>query len=56
VRFARRDPFDPASWWRYTDDGLAVVREVFGLLNVWAGFPIEPAVRSADQEDRRGNG
>lgn len=56
VRFARRDPFDPASWWRYTEDALAVVREVLGLLNVWAGFPIQPEVRSADKEDRDKNG
>ena len=56
VRFAKRDPFSPASWWRYTDDALAVVREIFGLLNVWAGFPIQPEVRSADKEDRDRNG
>lgn len=45
VRYAREDPFDPASWWRYTDDALSVIREVFGLLNVWAGFPMKPKVR-----------
>jgi uncharacterized SAM-binding protein YcdF (DUF218 family) len=50
VRFAKLDPFDPVSWWRYTEDALAVVREVVGLLNVWAGFPLQPMVRSTDQE------
>jgi len=45
VRYAKEDPFDPESWWRYTDDALAVVREVFGILNVWAGFPMKPKVR-----------
>ncbi len=45
VRYAREDPFDPASWWRYTDDALSVIREVFGILNVWAGFPIKTKVR-----------
>jgi uncharacterized SAM-binding protein YcdF (DUF218 family) len=45
VRYAREDPFDPESWWRYTDDALSVIREVFGILNVWAGFPMKPKVR-----------
>jgi len=45
VRYAREDPFDPGSWWRYTDDALSVIREVFGILNVWTGFPMKPKVR-----------
>jgi uncharacterized SAM-binding protein YcdF (DUF218 family) len=52
VRFARPDPFDSASWWRHTEDALSVVREVLGVLNVWAGFPIEPQVRSVAKEDQ----
>jgi uncharacterized SAM-binding protein YcdF (DUF218 family) len=40
VRYARDDPYDPAHWWQQTRDALAVSREVFGLLNVWAGFPV----------------
>lgn len=43
VRYATADPYDPAHWWRRTRDALAVSREVFGLLNVWAGFPVQPA-------------
>ena len=43
VRYATADPYDPARWWRRTRDALAVSREVFGLLNVWAGFPVQPA-------------
>jgi uncharacterized SAM-binding protein YcdF (DUF218 family) len=27
---------------RHTADALAVSREVFGLMNVWAGFPVHP--------------
>jgi uncharacterized SAM-binding protein YcdF (DUF218 family) len=42
VRYARQDPFEPGRWWRTTRDALAVSREVFGLLNVWAGFPVQP--------------
>lgn len=40
VRYADDDPFNPKRWWENTEDALAVSREVFGLLNVWAGFPV----------------
>jgi uncharacterized SAM-binding protein YcdF (DUF218 family) len=40
VRYATEDPYDPTRWWRQTRDALAVSREIFGLLNVWAGFPV----------------
>lgn len=40
VRYATEDPYDPRRWWRDTRDALAVSREIFGLLNVWAGFPV----------------
>ena len=40
VRYATDDPYDPSRWWQQTRDALAVSREVFGLLNVWAGFPV----------------
>jgi uncharacterized SAM-binding protein YcdF (DUF218 family) len=43
VRYASADPYDSQRWWRHTRDALAVSREVFGLLNVWAGFPVQPA-------------
>jgi hypothetical protein len=42
VRAARTDSFDPAHWWGTTRDALDVVREVLGLLNVWAGLPLKP--------------
>jgi len=42
VRAAREDPFDGDHWWRDTRDALSVVREVLGLMNVWAGLPIRP--------------
>jgi uncharacterized SAM-binding protein YcdF (DUF218 family) len=34
---------DLAHWWRSTGDALDVVREVLGLLNAWAGLPLQPA-------------
>jgi uncharacterized SAM-binding protein YcdF (DUF218 family) len=42
VRATPADPFDAAHWWRSTHDALDVVREVLGLLNAWAGFPLHP--------------
>jgi uncharacterized SAM-binding protein YcdF (DUF218 family) len=43
VRASATDSFDPRRWWRSTHDALDVVREVLGLLNVWAGLPLKPA-------------
>jgi uncharacterized SAM-binding protein YcdF (DUF218 family) len=37
------DSFDPARWWKTTQDAFDVVREVLGLLNAWAGLPLQPA-------------
>jgi len=42
VRHAKEDPFDPRRWWRNTKDALTVSREVLGMMNVWAGFPLRP--------------
>ena len=43
VRPANEDGFDADHWWRTTKDALAVVRETLGLLNAWAGLPVQPA-------------
>jgi uncharacterized SAM-binding protein YcdF (DUF218 family) len=40
VRFSPYDPSDPDHWWRNSGDSMAVSREVFGLMNAWAGFPV----------------
>jgi uncharacterized SAM-binding protein YcdF (DUF218 family) len=42
VRYANDDDFDSAHWWRHSHDALEVVREVLGLANAWAGFPLAP--------------
>jgi uncharacterized SAM-binding protein YcdF (DUF218 family) len=42
VRAAAEDPFDPDHWWRTTRDAYAVVRELLGLANAWAGLPVRP--------------
>jgi uncharacterized SAM-binding protein YcdF (DUF218 family) len=43
VRGVSDDSFDPPHWWRTTTDALDAVREILGLLNVWAGLPLRPA-------------
>jgi uncharacterized SAM-binding protein YcdF (DUF218 family) len=43
IRGASGDGDDPAYWWRSTGDALDVVREILGLLNAWAGLPLQPA-------------
>jgi len=43
VHAASGDSFDPRRWWRNTSDALDVVRELLGLLNAWAGLPLQPA-------------
>jgi uncharacterized SAM-binding protein YcdF (DUF218 family) len=42
VRGVSDDEFEPARWWKNTRDALDVVREVLGLLNTWAGLPLQP--------------
>lgn len=43
VRYVSDDSYDPAHWWRSTSDALDVVREVLGIANAEAGFPLHPA-------------
>lgn len=45
VRSASEDRYDGAHWWRNTNDALEATREVMGLANVWAGFPLRPQAR-----------
>jgi uncharacterized SAM-binding protein YcdF (DUF218 family) len=45
VRPAMEDDFDANHWWGTTRDSLAVIREITGLLNTWAGLPLRPAQR-----------
>jgi uncharacterized SAM-binding protein YcdF (DUF218 family) len=42
VRAAPEDGFDSDHWWRNTRDALSVMREMLGLMNVWAGLPVRP--------------
>ena len=45
VRYAYEDPYDPARWWQNTRDSPQAIRENLALLNVWAGFPLQPEHR-----------
>ncbi|MFZ0819245.1 MAG: YdcF family protein [Candidatus Acidiferrales bacterium] len=45
VRYAREDGYDGAHWWRRTGDAQDVLREVLGLANAWAGFPLQHGER-----------
>jgi uncharacterized SAM-binding protein YcdF (DUF218 family) len=42
VRYPREEPYAGSHWWLNTRDALDVSREVFGLVNVWAAFPVQP--------------
>ena len=42
VRAASEATFDRDHWWRNTHDAYAVVRELLGLANTWAGLPVRP--------------
>ncbi len=46
IRYASGDDFDADHWWRHTYNALDVVREVLGLANTWAGFPVRPGERA----------
>jgi len=43
VRGVSDDGFDAKRWWKNTGDALDVVRETLGILNAWAGLPLQPA-------------
>jgi uncharacterized SAM-binding protein YcdF (DUF218 family) len=42
IRYVSDDSFEPRHWWRTTADALDVVREVLGIANALAGFPLHP--------------
>lgn len=40
VRTSPRDPYNPERWWRHSGDAFLTLRELFGIANVWASYPI----------------
>ena len=43
VHGVAEDEYLVAHWWQSTSGTLDVVREILGLLNAWAGLPLQPA-------------
>ena len=41
VRGVPEDSFEAAHWWRYTGSTAQVVHEMIGILNAWAGQPMQ---------------
>jgi hypothetical protein len=45
VRYSSAETYDAARWWSNSSDALATFKELFGILNALAGFPVEPRDR-----------
>ena len=41
------DEFEPAHWWRTSGSLTQVTHEFLGIMNAWAGMPVQPHPRSA---------
>jgi hypothetical protein len=35
------DDFQPSAWWNRTTDTHQVIHEILGMINVWAGLPMQ---------------
>ena len=42
------DDFQPSAWWTRTGDSHQVIHELLGLINVWAGLPMQSALHSRE--------
>lgn len=42
VRYAPDETYNAARWWSTSGDALATFKELFGILNARAGFPVQP--------------
>jgi uncharacterized SAM-binding protein YcdF (DUF218 family) len=39
------DEFHPSAWWTSTEDTHQVIHEILGMINVWAGLPMQSTPR-----------
>jgi uncharacterized SAM-binding protein YcdF (DUF218 family) len=39
------DEFHPSAWWTSTEDTHQVIHEILGMINVWAGLPMQSTLR-----------
>ena len=57
VHAISKDDFQPSAWWTRTGDTHQVIHEVFGMINLWAGLPMQSALHSrvavAENEPQR---
>lgn len=52
VHAISKDAFQPSAWWTRTDDTHQVIHEVFGMINVWAGLPMQSPLHSRESVAR----
>jgi uncharacterized SAM-binding protein YcdF (DUF218 family) len=50
------DNFAAARWWRNSGDLTQVTHELLGILNAWAGMPVQPGPRPAGDVVASGSG
>jgi uncharacterized SAM-binding protein YcdF (DUF218 family) len=48
VHAISKDNFQPSAWWTRTGDTHQVIHEVFGMINLWAGLPMQSALHSRE--------
>jgi uncharacterized SAM-binding protein YcdF (DUF218 family) len=44
VHAIANDDFQPSAWWTRTGDTHQVIHEILGMINVWAGLPMQSAL------------
>ena len=42
------DDFNPSAWWTRTGDTHQVIHELLGMINLWAGLPMQSGLRSRE--------
>jgi uncharacterized SAM-binding protein YcdF (DUF218 family) len=42
------DEFQPSAWWTRAGDTKQVIHELLGMINVWAGLPVQSALHSRE--------
>lgn len=47
TRAVSDDKFEPTHWWRTSGSLTQVTHEVLGIINAWAGMPVQPRPRPA---------
>jgi len=52
VHGVANDDFQPSAWWTRTGDTHQVVHELLGMINVWAGLPMQSALHSRESTAR----